>query len=111
MHGTWAVAPPERIPPGGVGRFWLKDPKPSADGSDGWVTYSWVDSSGRKQMAPFAFADPTGLGHNAAVSISTAFSFYTKSGNVNAPWGRRNFVFTGGHPFFVAFVWGQGPPP
>ena len=111
VHGTWGVPPPERIPPGGVGRFWLKDPKPSADGSEGWVTYSWVDSSGRKQMAPFAFADPTGFANNSAVSISTSFGFYTKSGNVNAPWGGRNFVFTGGHPFFVAFVWGQGPPP
>ena len=45
-HGNWAVEPPQAIPAGGVGRFWLRDPKPSPFGSDGWVRYSYVDSRG-----------------------------------------------------------------
>ena len=109
--GNWAVPPPERIPLGGVGRFWLKDPKPTPFGSDGWVTYSWTDSSGQKRSATFSFADPTWPGDNAAHTSSGSFTFFTKSGNVNAAWGNRGFVFTGGHPFFVAFVWGQAPAP
>jgi hypothetical protein len=111
VKGNWSVTPPDRIPPGGVGRFWLLDPKPSLDGSEGWATYSWVDSSGRPQSSQFAFADPTGLASNAASSTSNAFSFYTKSSNVNNAWRGPNYVVTGGHPFFVAFVWGTGPAP
>jgi hypothetical protein len=57
------------------------------------------------------FVDPTGTAPNAALSTSNAFSLYTKSGNVNGAWGDRNWVVTGGHPFFVAFVWGTGPAP
>jgi len=109
--GTWAIEPPERIPPGGVGRFWLKDPKPTPYGSDGWATYAWTDSSGRGQSSRFAFSDPTGLASNAASRTSTAFNFYTKSGSVDASWSNLNSVVTGGHPFFVAFVWGQASPP
>jgi len=110
VKGNWSVAPPERIPPGGVGRFWLLDPKPSLDGSEGWVNYSWVDSSGGPQSSSFSFADPTGFASNAAATSSNAFSLYTKSVDVNGAWGSRNVVQTGGHPFYVAFVWGTGPP-
>jgi UDP-2,3-diacylglucosamine pyrophosphatase LpxH len=108
--GNWSVAPPERIQAGGVGRFWLRDPKPTLDGSEGWANYSWVDSSGRRQVSAFAFADPT-TSANVALSTSTEFGFYTKSGDVNGPWATRNSVVTGGHPFYVAFVWGPGPAP
>ena len=108
--GNWSIAPPERIPAGGVGRFWLRDPKPTLDGSEGWANYSWVDSSGRRQSSEFVFADPTGTSPNLALSTN-AFSFYTKSSDINFAWAARNFVVTGGHPFFVAFVWGTGPAP
>jgi UDP-2,3-diacylglucosamine pyrophosphatase LpxH len=110
-HGNWAVEPPQRIPAGGVGRFWLKDPKPSPYGSDGWVRYGYVDSSGVRQSVRFDFNDPTGFASNEAKSSSSAFSFYTKSGNVNSLWSARNVVFMGGHPFYVAFVWGNAPLP
>ena len=109
-HGDWAVEPPQRIAAGGVGRFWLKDPKPSPDGSDGWVRYSYVDSSGVRQGVRLDFSDPT-VGSNEATTSSNAFSFYTKSGPVSSPWGQRNAVFTGGHPFYVTFVWGSAPLP
>jgi UDP-2,3-diacylglucosamine pyrophosphatase LpxH len=110
-RGNWAVEPPQTIPAGGVGRFWLKDPKPSPYGSDGWARYSYVDSSGTQQSVRFDFNDPTGLASNAAKSSSSAFNFYTKSGSVNSAWGGMNQVFTGGHPFYVAFVWGNAPLP
>jgi UDP-2,3-diacylglucosamine pyrophosphatase LpxH len=109
-QGTWAVEPPQRIPAGGVGRFWLKDPKPSPYGSDGWVRYSYVDSSGVRQDVRLDFSDPT-IGSNQATTSSGAFSFYTKSGDVSASWSQRNAVFTGGHPFYVTFVWGSAPLP
>jgi UDP-2,3-diacylglucosamine pyrophosphatase LpxH len=111
-HGNWAVEPPQRIAAGGVGRFWLKDPKPSADGSDGWVRYAYVDSSGTQQSVRFDFSDPTApWSPNQAKSSSGAFNFYTKSGSVNAAWNGMNQVTTGGHPFYVAFVWGNAPLP
>jgi hypothetical protein len=110
-HGNWVVEPPETIPAGGVGRFWLKDPKQSPYGSDGWVRYSYVDSSGTQQIVRFDFNDPTGFASNEAKSSSSAFSFYTKSGNVSPAWSAINKVITGGHPFFVAFVWGSAPLP
>jgi UDP-2,3-diacylglucosamine pyrophosphatase LpxH len=110
-HGDWAVEPPQTIPAGGVGRFWLKDPKPSPYGSDGWVRYSYVDSSGTQQSVRFDFNDPTGFASNEAKSSSSAFNFYTKSGSVNSAWSAMNTVTAGGHPFYVAFVWGNAPLP
>jgi hypothetical protein len=110
--GTWAIAPPQTIPPGGIGRFWLKDPKPSAYGSDGSATYSWVDSSGRTQSSTFSFADPTGFWNdNVATTSSGQFGVFTKSGSVTDAWGGRGSIATDGHPFFAAFVWGSGSPP
>lgn len=110
-HGDWTVQPPQTIPAGGTGRFWLKDPKPSIYGSDGWVRYSYVDSSGATQYVRFDFNDPTGFSSNAASSSSGDFNFYTKSGDVNSAWSAMNNVITGGHPFYVAFVWGNSPLP
>jgi hypothetical protein len=110
-HGDWAVVPPDRIAPGGVGRFWLKDPKPSFDGSDGSATYSYVDSGGAKQFVTFRFNDPTGLSSNTASSSSGAFNLYAKSGNVASNWNGLNSVPGGGHPLYVAFVWGTSTPP
>jgi UDP-2,3-diacylglucosamine pyrophosphatase LpxH len=110
-HGDWVVEPPQTIPAGGAGRFWLRDPKPSIYGSDGWARYSYVDSSGTQQSVRFDFNDPTGFASNDAKSSSSAFNFYTKSGSVNSAWSAMNQVFTGGHPFYVAFVWGTAPLP
>jgi UDP-2,3-diacylglucosamine pyrophosphatase LpxH len=110
-HGNWAVEPPQTIPAGGAGRFWLKDPKPSPYGSDGWARYSYVDSNGTQQSARFDFNDPTGFASNEAKSSSSAFNFYTKSGNIASGWSAINQVFTGGHPFYVAFIWGNAPLP
>jgi hypothetical protein len=110
-HGDWTVQPPQTIPAGGAGRFWLKDPKPSLYGSDGWVRYTYVDSSGTQQSVQFDFSDPTGFGSNGAQVSSSAFNFYTKSGSVNSAWSTMNQVITGGHPFYVAFVWGTAPLP
>jgi UDP-2,3-diacylglucosamine pyrophosphatase LpxH len=111
VYGNWAVAPPQTIPPGGVGRFWLKDPKPSIHGAQGWASYSYVDSGGAQQNVRFDFDDPTGFASNAATSSSGAFNFYTKSGDITSPWSAMNSVVTGGHPFYIAFVWGNAPPP
>jgi hypothetical protein len=110
-HGDWVVEPPQTIPAGGAGRFWLRDPKPSIYGSDGWARYSYVDSSGTQQSVRFDFNDPTGFASNDAKSSSSAFNFYTKSGSVNSAWSAMNQVFTAGHPFYVAFVWGTAPLP
>jgi UDP-2,3-diacylglucosamine pyrophosphatase LpxH len=110
-HGTWSVEPPQTIPAGGVGRFWLKDPKGTPYGSDGWVRYAYIDSSSRRQTVQFDFNDPTGLASNEARSSTGAFTFFTKSGNVNSAWNPRNVVVTGGHPFFVVFVWDSTPLP
>jgi UDP-2,3-diacylglucosamine pyrophosphatase LpxH len=110
--GTWGIAPPQSIPPGGIGRFWLKDPKPSANGSDGWVSYTWVDSSGRQQSSTFTIADPTPFwASNVATTSNGQFGVFTKSGSVTNAWGGRGSIATSGHPFFAAFVWGSGSPP
>jgi hypothetical protein len=78
-HGNWAVEPPQTIPAGGAGRFWLRDPKPSPYGSDGWVKYAYVDSSGTRQTVQFDFSDPTGWDPNVAKVFSSAFNFYVAS--------------------------------
>ena len=84
---------------------------PSLNGSDGWVKYSYTDSGGNRQVVRFSVADPTGWNPNAASCSSGAFNFYTKSNSVNNAWDPMNHVETGGHPFFVVFVWGNTPVP
>jgi UDP-2,3-diacylglucosamine hydrolase len=111
-HGNWAVEPPQTIPAGGTGRFWLRDPKGTNDGSDGWVRYRYVDSNGAQQTVRFDFNDPFyAWDSNAAKTSSGAFGFFTKSGSVTSGWSSRNVVKTGGHPFYVTFVWGNAPLP
>jgi hypothetical protein len=111
-HGNWAIEPPATIPAGGVGRFWLRDPKPTTDGSDGWARYRYVDQNGVPQTVRFDFSDPfSAFSSNVATTSSSAFSLFTKSGSATAPWSARNVVVTGGHPFYAAFVWGNGPAP
>jgi Domain of unknown function (DUF4474) len=111
VSGSYAVLPPERIPPGGVGRCWLKDPKPSAFGSEGWVTYSYIDGSGVLRLVMFTFADPTGLSQNTVTVSWPMFGFFTKSVNVNNAWSTPNMNTPWGHPLFVTFSWGGAPTP
>jgi UDP-2,3-diacylglucosamine pyrophosphatase LpxH len=111
VHGDFAVPPPERIPPGGLGRFWLRDPKPSLYGAQGWATYTYVDASGATQLAMLTFGCPTGPIQNSVTTSSPAFSFYTKSGNVASRWSPINSITPWGHPLFVTYVWGNAPIP
>jgi hypothetical protein len=100
------------IPAGATARFWLRDPKPTTDGSDGWVRYRYLDSSGAQQTVKFEFSDPYWwTDPNVATTSSNAFSFYTRSGSVTSAWSSRNVVKTDGHPFYVTFVWGNAPLP
>jgi hypothetical protein len=105
-HGTWAVSPPDRIAAGAVGRFWLKDPKPSVYGSGGSVTYTF----GNGQNVTVSFADPTSSSNTAGTS-NAIFGYYTKSGDVHGQWSQLNGNTPGGHPFYVTFVWNNGPIP
>ncbi len=109
--GNFTVLPPDRIPPGAVGRCWLMDPKPSTQGSDGWVTYSYVDGGSVVRQVTFTFADPTGLSQNRVTVSSAAFGFFTKSANVNNAWSALNANTPWGHPLFVTFNWGGVPSP
>jgi hypothetical protein len=111
-HGDWAIAPPQTIPAGGTGRFWLRDPKGTSDGSDGWVRYRYVDPNGAQQTVRFDFSDPFyAWDSNDARTSSGAFTFFTKSGSATSAWNSRNVVTTGGHPFYATFVWGNAPLP
>ncbi len=102
--GNWGVEPPARIPAGSVGRCWLRDPKPSPLGSEGWIDYSYV-ANGQLRTVRLWFTDPTGFSQNA-VSVSTnEFGFYTKSTNINNAWGLLNQQTPWGHPLYVSFTW------
>jgi hypothetical protein len=109
-QGNYAVRPPGRIGAGRVGRFWLKDPKPSPFGADGWAQYYYVDSANNSHSVRFTYACPTGWASNIAAT-SAPFHFYTKSGSVSSGWSQINQIITGGHPLFVAFVCGNTPAP
>ncbi len=61
-HGNYAVRPPERIGAGRVGRFWLKDPKPSAYGADGLAKYYYVELSQQQAFGQFHLCLPNGMG-------------------------------------------------
>jgi len=75
------------------------------------VRYAYIDSGGTRQTVRFDVNDPTGWASNEVRSSSSAFNFYTKSGNVNSARSAMNKVVAGGHPFYVAFVWGNAPVP
>jgi UDP-2,3-diacylglucosamine pyrophosphatase LpxH len=111
VYGDWAVPPPATIAPGGAARFWLKDPKPSIHGADGWVSYSYTDSRGTGQSVRFGFDCPTGFDPNVATTSSGAFGLYTKSGAVTSAWNALDSVVAWGHPLYVTFVWGNAPLP
>jgi hypothetical protein len=111
-HGNWAIEPQQTIPAGAVGRFWLRDPKPTTDGSDRWARYGYIDQHGVPQTVRFDFSDPSSaFSPNVAEASSSAFGFYTKSGSVTSTWSAQNVVITGGHPFYAAYIWGNAPAP
>jgi UDP-2,3-diacylglucosamine pyrophosphatase LpxH len=110
-HGNYAVRPPDRIGAGRVGRLWLKDPKPSADGADGWAQYYYIDSANNRHSVRFTYACPFPWWAPNVAAASAPFDFYTKSGSVNSGWSGINQIITGGHPLFVAFVYGNTPAP
>lgn len=108
--GNYEIQPPARIPAGRLRRFWLKDPKLSPVGSGGWVQYSYVDSANNKHYVTFTYACPCASWEANVASTSAPFNFYTKSDNVTSAWSGINQIITGGHPLFVAFVYGNTSP-
>jgi hypothetical protein len=110
-QGYYAVPPPNRISVGRMARFWLKDPKPSPLGADGWVQYYYIDSANNKHSVKFTYACPFAAWDPNVAATSAPFNFYTKSGSINSGWSRINQIITGGHPLFVAFVYGNAPAP
>lgn len=105
-RGYYAVRPPDNIKAGGIARFWLKDPKPSPLGADGWAKYCYIDSANNRHSIKFTYACPTGLSSNVAAT-SAPFNFYTKSDSVHSGWCAINQIKRDGHPLFVAFVYGN----
>jgi UDP-2,3-diacylglucosamine pyrophosphatase LpxH len=112
-YGDYVVAPPTTIVPGQIVRYWLKDPKPSFHGAQGWVKYSYVDFNKQSHTSTFSYDCPTGVYLNTvSVTPGTPLNFYTQSGTYSSGgWGPLNRVQTLGHPLYVAFVWGIVPPP
>jgi len=108
-EGAFLVPPPQTIPAGTVGRFYLKD-KLGPYGSKGSATYSYEDNEGRPRTVTFTFGCPTGFSNNYAHCDQPAFAIYAKSGD-KSRWGGPGAVPGGGHPLYVAYVWGPGPAP
>jgi Domain of unknown function (DUF4474) len=109
-QGNYAVPPPDTVSAGRMVRFWLKDPTPPLSGADGWAQYYYIDSANNKSAIRFTYACPTGSASNVATA-SAPFSFYTKSGSIDSGWSGMNQIIPGGHPLFVAFVYGNAPVP
>ncbi len=94
-----------------MGRFWLKDPKPSVYGADGWAQYSYVDSANHKHYVKSTYACPFARWDPKVAATSAPFNYYTKSGNLTSAWSGINRVITSGHPLYVAFVYGNTAAP
>jgi UDP-2,3-diacylglucosamine pyrophosphatase LpxH len=110
IQGSYSVRPPDRIGAGRVARFWLKDPKPSPFGAEGWAQYYYLDAANNRHAVKFTYACPTGFAANVAKS-EAPFNFYTKSGSIDSGWSGINQTIAGGHPLYVAFVYGNAPAP
>jgi hypothetical protein len=107
-YGSYVVGPPSWIPQGTVARLVLKDPKPSWHGSQGTVTYNYSDATLAMRTVMFSFECPTGFYDNKAASSQAGWACYAKSSNPNNQWSTS--VPGGGHPLFVGYVTGGGPP-
>jgi hypothetical protein len=81
--GQYLVTPSQRVAPGGIDRFWIRD-FPGAHGAEGWVVYSYMDSNRRKQLLRFEYGCPTGVYKNYA-RAQAPFTWTVKEGN-NANW-------------------------
>ena len=106
--GTFVVGPPVWIPRGMVARLILQDPKPSASGSQGSVTYGYADASLTTRTVTFSFECPTGFSPNKAASSQTDWACFAKSESPNNAWSTS--VPARGHPLFVGYVIGGGRP-
>jgi hypothetical protein len=114
--GKYMVNPPERIAPGEIGRFWIRDYSMSGgiagfSGSEGWVTYSSTPmQGGPKSTQRFEYGCPTKLqspSDNYARAQPTGYSPWVKAGDMTN-WQREAKV---GHPLTVAFVVGNVAKP
>jgi hypothetical protein len=109
-HGQYIVNPPERIAPGEIGRFWIRD-LPGAVGSEGWVTYSYKPLQGDAKFTQrFEYGCPTELqrpSDNFARAQPTGYSPWVKAGDMTN-WEREAKK---GHPLTVAFVVGNVAKP
>jgi hypothetical protein len=113
IYGSYVIPPPPTIRPGQTIPFWLKDPKPSIHGAQGWVSYTYTDSNNRTYAVTFNYDCPTGFFSNTvSITPGSPFNFYAQSGNYSpGGWGRLNSVPGSGHPLYVAFIWGINPLP
>lgn len=105
--GTYVVGPPAWIAPGAVARLVLQDPKPSWFGSEGTVTYKYCDADLRMKSVAFSYSCPT-FSANTASSSQPNWKRFAKSTDPHLAWSTT--VPGGGHPLYVDYVNGGGPP-
>jgi Domain of unknown function (DUF4474) len=106
--GQYIVNPPEKISPGGTGRFWIRD-FPGVHGAEGWVGYYYIDSNRQKHSFRFFYGCPTGFDKNYA-KAQPPFNAWLKEGNISSNWEKEAQQLLPGkklHPLTVDFVWGQ----
>src|SRR5579883_586856 len=99
--GHYVVKPPERIPAGGIGRFWLQD-YPGPHGAEGSVRYTCNIPSLGVQKLTIKYGCPTGNYDNYCdISGSDAFDIQvvTKAGDTSGDWKEK--IVKRGHPFHV----------
>jgi UDP-2,3-diacylglucosamine pyrophosphatase LpxH len=92
-HGYYVIKPPQNIPPGQQGKFWLQD-YAGLVGTEGSAIYSQEGG----QLLAFNYACPMGVSSNSC----SGANFYTSNDGVS--WNHLNQVKKTGHPFFVKFV-------
>jgi hypothetical protein len=107
-YGTYVVGPPSWIAPGAVARLVLQDPKPSWFGSEGTATYRYCDADLRPKSVAFTYSCPTGFNANTASSSQPNWKRFAKSSDPNQAWSTA--VPANGHPLYVDYVNGGGPP-
>ncbi|MDA0178785.1 DUF4474 domain-containing protein [Solirubrobacter phytolaccae] len=98
--GTYAIAPPQWIPKGDVGRFVMQDTKLQPTGSGGSVRYRHCLNGMQVRDASLAYSCPFGFWTSNVVSVSGQFVVRVKTGN--GEW--RESTPRSGHPLYVKFV-------
>lgn len=101
-QGVAVAEPPNVIPAGGVGHFWLQDlpitpVDPVPHGSDGTATYAHADGTGKMT---FTVDCPTGFYPNVATGGAY---FLASTGTQPSKTTPRNSVPRTGYPLFVEF--------